>query len=427
MAAAPPRTGDRVHYAWWVAGAAFLALLVAAGVRSAPSVLLVPLEQDLGWERDVVSFAFAVNLLCFGLVGPFMAALMSRYRVRTVVLVSLALVAGGSFASTGVTSAWELVLLLGVAVGTGTGGVANVLAATVANRWFVSRRGLVTGLLSAATAAGQLAFLPALAAIAERAGWRSVLVVAGIATVAVMPVVWRHLRDDPSEIGLRPYGAAADHVPAPALADPFGAAMRGLTDVVRTRAFWLLAGSFWVCGATTNGLIGTHFIAASLDHGIPETGAATLLAIIGGFNVVGALASGWFTDRYHPALLLSLYYGFRGASLLLLHDLLEANTVSLWVFVIFYGLDWIATVPPTIELANRMFGPERGTIVFGWVFAAHQLGAALAAYGAGVLRTATGSYHTAFVAAGLLCLVACGGVLALREPGSSPSKSIPAA
>lgn len=410
------------HPAWLVAGAAFVTLLASAGFRSLPAVLLVPLEEDLGWSRGSIAFAAALGLLFFGLVGPFVAALMGRFGIARVVAGSLVLVAAGSAASVLVTREWHLVVLWGLVVGVGTGGMATVLAATVASRWFVARRGLVTGALTAATALGQLVFLPWLARLAALWGWRTVsLAVAGVA-LAVLPIVLL-LRDRPEELGVSAYGAPPGHPPTAAVTRPIAAAFQGLHDVVGTRAFWLLAATFWVCGASTNGLIGTHFIAASTDHGMPETSGAVLLAVIGAFNVVGALASGWLTDRVDPRLLLLAYYGLRGLSLLTLHQALGAGSVALWVFVVFYGLDWIATVPPTVALSNELFGRTVGPIVFGWVFAAHQVGAASAAWTAGLIRTWTGSYHWAFVASGVLCLFAAIGILGVQRPTGTVEES----
>lgn len=417
--------GLPVHYAWVVVATTFVVLLASAGFRAAPAVLLVPLHDEMGWSQASIAFAMALGLLLFGLVGPFVAALMSRYGIRMVVLVSLLTVAAGSAASARATSVWHLVVLWGVVVGIGTGGMATVLAATVASRWFVTKRGLVTGALTAATAAGQLTFLPALAYLALTWGWRSVTLTVAAVALAVMPLAAVLLRDHPEDMGLRPYGADEDHVPPAKGQNPVTAAMQALSQVVRTKAFWLIAGSFWICGASTNGLIGTHFIAASVDHGIPQTSGATLLAVIGTFNVAGALASGWLTDRYDPRKLLMMYYALRGLSLLFLHDALTQGYVALWVFVVFYGLDWIATVPPTVALVNEMFGTMSGPVVFGWVFAAHQFGAAAAAYGAGVVRASTGSYHLAFVASGILCLAAAIGVLRIERRRADEGRTEP--
>lgn len=421
----PPTTAaprPRVHYAWVVAVVVFLTLLAASGFRSTPGVLLVPLERD-GFSRDTVSLAVSVNLLLFGFTGPFAAAAMQRFGVRRVVLGALVLVAAGSGLTVLISRPWHLVLLWGVVVGLGTGSMASVLAATVANRWFVARRGLVTGVLTAASATGQLVFLPVLAALTDRVGWRaSSLVVAGAALSAV-PLVALLLRDSPAQVGLRPYGAPEDEpVVPPATGNPVALAFAGLRTASRSGTFWLLAGSFFVCGASTNGLIGTHFLPAAHDHGIAPVTAASLLALIGVFDILGTTASGYLTDRVDPRVLLAWYYVLRGLSLLALPAVLDTGSLPLLGFVVFYGLDWVATVPPTIALCAKVAGPSRTPVVFGWVFASHQLGAAVAASAAGVSRTTSGSYTTSFLVAGALCGV--GAALALgvdrRRPPARP-------
>jgi MFS family permease len=405
----------RVHYAWIVAGVTFVTLLGAAGFRAAPSVLIVPLQDDLGWSRATISAAVSVNLILFGLIGPFAAALMQRFGLRRVVVVALATVATGALLTTQMTAPWQLILLWGVVVGSGSGCMATVLAATVANRWFVERRGLVTGGLTAASATGQLVFLPFLASLAVGPGWRWVSLVVACGALAAVPLVALLLRDRPEDMGLRPYGAAEDYAPSVPSANPIATAFEGLRLAWSSGAFWLLAGSFFVCGLSTNGLIGTHFIAAGTDHGLTETGAASLLAFIGIFDVAGTLASGWLTDRIEPRRLLFAYYLFRGLSLLVLHQAFDAHQAGLFAFIAFYGLDWVATVPPTIALCNEVFGRDRATVVYGWVFAGHQLGAALAAWAAGYTRQVTGSYQLSFLAAGALCLVAAVGTQHIRS------------
>jgi MFS family permease len=409
-----PRRGrgrsGRLHYAWVVFGVTFFTLLAAAGIRSMPGVLIVPLQQDFGWSRATISVAVSVNLLLFGLCGPFAAAFMNRYGVRRVLVAALLLIATGVGLTPLMHQPWQLYLLWGVVVGTGTGAMAGVLATTVANRWFVARRGLVTGLLTAASATGQLAFLPGLAALAVNWGWRyASLAVAGAVLLSV-PLVALLMRDSPRRLGLLPYGATEEVPEAPAV-NPFGGALAGLAGSVRHSDFWLLAGSFFICGATTNGLIGTHLIPAAVDHGIPEVTAASMLALIGVFDVVGTTVSGFLTDRFDPRWLLFWYYTLRGLSLLLLPFALGSAYLTLLVFIVFYGLDWVATVPPTISLSSGVLGPARGGIVFGWVFASHQLGAAFAASAAGGLRTWLGDYQVAFISAGLLCLIASGLVI----------------
>lgn len=396
----------RPHYAWVVAGVTFVTLLLASGFRSTPGVLIVPLEDDFGWSRATISLAVSVNLVLFGLTGPFAAAAMLRYGVRRVVLVALCLCAAGSALTVVMTAPWQLVVLWGGVVGLGTGAMASVLAATVAGRWFVARRGLVIGVLTAASATGQLVFLPLLAALVTSHGWRSASwAVAGSALLAV-PIVLVLLRDRPEDVGLRAYGATVETPPADAAGNPVAAGLAGLRLAAHSGRFWLLAGSFFVCGASTNGLIGTHFIPAAHDHGMTEIAAASLLATIGVFDIVGTTASGWLTDRVDPRMLLVWFYALRGLSLLALPTVLQSRSVPLLLFVAFYGLDWVATVPPTVALCADVAGPERTAVVFGWVFAAHQIGAATAAYAAGLVRTTLGTYSPAFVTAGWLCAAA---------------------
>jgi predicted MFS family arabinose efflux permease len=393
-----------------------VALLCAAGFRAAPGVLMVPLQEEFGWSRGVVSLAVGVNLVLFGVTAPFAAALMERFGVRAVTCVALGLIAAGSGLAVGVTASWQLVLFWGVLIGLGTGSMALVFAAVVANRWFVQRRGLVMGVLTAASATGQLIFLPVLAWMSERSGWRSASLLVSAAALAVIPLVWLRLRNDPSDLGVAPYGAPADPPvgnPGPTLSPspaagpgPARRAVETLAVAARTRTFWALAVGFAICGASTNGLIATHFIPSAHDHGMPETTAAGLLAVVGVFDIVGTVASGWLTDKLNPRLLLAAYYGLRGAGLLMLPGLLSDSLhPSMIAFVVVYGLDWVATVPPTAALCREAFG-EAGQVVFGWVFAAHQIGAAVVSVGAGVIRDTTGQYTLAWVGAACLCLVA---------------------
>ena len=407
----------RIHRAWIVAGVAFVATVGAAGFRATPGVLINPLRQEFGWSLSAISAAVSINLILFGVTAPFAAALMERFGIRRVVASALVLVAAGSGLTVFMRASWQLILCWGVLVGLGTGGsMAMSFVAMVTGRWFVKRRGIVTGVLTAGGATGQLAFLPVLASLTARYGWRSAaLTVAGCA-LAVVPLVVFFLRDHPASVGLPAYGA--DEVQAPPVRTT-GAARRATTalrDAARTGTFWLLAGSFAICGATTNGLIGTHFIPAAHDHGMPQTTAAGLLALVGAFDIVGTVASGWLTDRYDSRLLLAMYYGLRGLSLLVLPGLLAATLhPSMLVFVLFYGLDWIATVPPTIALCRERFG-DAGPVVFGWVFASHQVGAALAASAAGFIHDQTGRYDAAFYLAGLLALGAAALSFGIRRP-----------
>jgi predicted MFS family arabinose efflux permease len=400
-------TRQRIHPAWFVAAAAFLALIGAAGFRAAPGALFVPLHDEFGWSTSVMSLAVSINLLLYGLTAPFAAALMDKFGIRKVTTVALIMVALGSGLTVFMTESFQLLITWGVLIGLGTGSMAMVFAATIANRWFVERRGLVMGVLTAGGATGQLVFLPIVAALADHVGWRTAsLVIAGSA-LAVVPLVIRFIGDFPEDRQLTPYGAPTDWTPP--VRETGGSAQRAidaLREAARTRTFWALAAAFAICGATTNGLVGIHFIPSAHDHGMSTTTAAGLLAVVGIFDIVGTIASGWFTDRYDPRLLLAGYYLFRGVGLMLLPVLLSQSVrPSIVAFVVIYGLDWVATVPPTVALCREYFG-EQGTIVFGWVFAAHQFGAAAAALGAGVIRDQTGSYTLAWTGGAGLCVIA---------------------
>jgi len=409
----------RIHYSWVVAAVTFVALMGAAGFRATPGVLIVPLQNEFGWNRAIISVAVSINLILFGLTGPFAAALMDRFGLRIVTVGALITVATGALLTTVMNAPWQLYLLWGVVVGLGTGCMASVLAATVANRWFVQRRGLVLGALTAAGATGQLIFLPGLGWLAQSAGWRLAAITVGLAALAVVPVVALFLRNRPSDLGLRAFGATEADTTPTNTGSPIANAFRGLRLGVRSRDFWLLGGSFFICGASTNGLIGTHLIPASMDHGMAEVTAASLLAVIGVFDVIGTLASGYLTDRFDSRWLLFFYYGLRGLSLLFLPYVFGSPQFALILFIVFYGLDWVATVPPTVQIARRVFGAQNFAIVYGWIFAAHQMGAATIAFAAGAVRTFFGDYQLAFMSSGLLCLVAAGLVLriARERPG----------
>lgn len=392
----------RLHYAWIIAGLTFFVLLASAAVRSAPSLFMVPLEAEFGWPRTVVSAAVAINIMLFGLIGPFAASWMQRWGLRRACAAAATLVASGVLASSLMTAQWQLILLWGVVVGVGTGGMSMVLAAVVANRWFDERRGLVTGALSAANATGQLLFLPVMARVVRDDGWRSaVLWIGGLAAMAAV-AIWLVMRDSPESIGIKPYGWKGD-LTKPVAMRP----VEALRFAAGRPEFWLLAGTFFVCGASTNGLVGTHLIPACHDHGITEVRAAGLLAMMGIFDILGTTASGWLTDRFSPRVLLCTYYLLRGVSLLILPGLLaKGDTPELRWFAVLYGLDWIATVPPTVRLCSDAFGRENTGVIYGWIGASHQIGASLAALTAGSIRTVTGDYQWAFQGAAVLCVIA---------------------
>ena len=406
----------RIHPAWIVAGITFLTLIASAGTRSAPSVLIVPLEESFGWGRDEISLAIAVNVLLFGLVAPFAAALMERFGIKKVVMTALSVVGTGSALTIFIQKPWQLVALWGVVVGIGTGSMALVFAASIANRWFVKNRGLVIGGLTAATATGQLIFLPGLSTLAINIGWQSVSIAVSLSCFVMVPIIGLFMYERPSSAGVTPYGAPLDWVePIQNKQNAGRVAIDSLKQAMKVRNFWYLAGSFFVCGLSTNGLIGTHFIPAAHDHGMMEVAAASLLALVGVFDVIGTLFSGWLTDRIDPKKLLFFYYLLRGVSLFLLPSILFSTIhPSTLVFVIFYGLDWVATVPPTILLCRTVLGPERATVVYGWVFAAHQIGGSIAALGAGIARVKFGDYSLAFYTSGFLCVITAMAVLKIN-------------
>jgi MFS family permease len=444
----PAPAGRRIHPAWIVAAVAFLALVGAAGFRAAPGVLMVPLQNEFGWSTTVLSAAVSINLVLFGLTAPFAAALMERFGIRAVTSVALVLIGAGSALTVLVNQSWQILLTWGLLIGLGTGSMALVFAATIANTWFAKSRGLVIGILTAGSAAGQLVFLPFIALLAQDPGWRQASLLIAAGALAVVPLVLKFLKNSPADVGALPYGAEVPSpedrspeetelrtAPAPLTSGAPGSfpsdvqgvaaapggnepgrnmpsgnaavrALQVLKRASRVRTFWALVAGFAICGATTNGLIGTHFIPSAHDHGMAETTAAGLLAVVGIFDIVGTIASGWLTDRFNPRILLAVYYQFRGIGLLVLPLLLSATVQpSMIVFVVIYGLDWVATVPPTAAICRQVFGAD-GSVVFGWVFAAHQFGAAAAALAAGAIRDATGQYNYAWFAAAAMCTVA---------------------
>ena len=422
--AVPDPATRRVHPAWWAAAATFLALLGAAAFRATPSVMIEPLRAEFGWSIGTISMALSVNLALFGITAPFAAALMERFGVRRVVSVALLMVAAGSGLTVFMTASWQLVLLWGVIVGLGTGSMAMALVATVVGRWFVARRGLVSGILTAASATGQLIFLPTIAHIVQSAGWRTASLTISVCALVVVPVVLLFLRERPADVGALPYGGTPADVVPPLRTGAARLAVGALVRAGRTRTFWLLAGGFFVCGATTTGLVQQHFMPAAHDHGMPVTTAATLLALVGVFDLVGTIGSGWLTDRFDPRILLGAYYALRGVSLALLVPLFGADlNASVLAFVIFYGLDWVATVPPTLALTREAFGVS-APVVFGWIFASHQLGAACAALAAGIARDALGTYDAAWYGGAVLCAVGAALSVSIRRRPTGPAAAL---
>ena len=403
QAALAARIGTRFHYAWVVAGAIFLALLISAGVRSMPGVLMVPLEKDMHWDRATISLSVSVGIALYGLMGPFAAAIMARFGVRRTILSAIALMGVSVATTTLVREPWQMMLSWGVLAGLATGTVANVLGATIVARWFKTHRGLAMGLMAASVSTGQLVFLPVLAMLIDAVGWRTAsLCVAGVSLI-VLPAIFFLVPERPSTIGLRALGSEEDDVAPPLTGNPFLYTFIVLGKGIRSPMFWLLFASFFVCGLSTNGLVGTHLIAFCMDHGIPEVQGAGLLAAMGFLDLFGTTGSGWLSDRFNNKVLLAWYYGLRGLSLVYL----VYSDFSFWqltLFAAFYGLDWIATVPPTLRLTVDAFGDRDAPILFGWIAAGHQMGAATAALGAGLLRTELDTYWHAFLVAGAACV-----------------------
>ena len=424
------RKNLRLHYAWVIVAVTFVVVVVTAGVRATPSVLIVPLEQEFHWSRATISLAVSINLLLYGAVGPFAAAVMDRFGARRTMILALAATAAGVALTPGMGKVWQLVALWGVVVGLSTGFVGAYLAAFIAARWFRAREGLVVGVLTAANAAGQLVFLPTMAALATSAGWRVGSLILAATVFAFLPVIAVLMRDRPEDLGLARYGEISRSRPsAPPAGNPFSVAFSALATGARSRDFWLIAGSYFCCGATTNGLIGTHLIPACTDHGLSEIAGAGLLAATGVFALLGATISGWLSDRCDNRILLCCYYGFRGFSLLYLPFAFDMSFYGLTLFSMVYGLDWIAGAPPTVRLLSGVVGTQRIGIMVAWITVIHQVGSASAAYLAGVLRIAFGTYFEAFMISGILLIVVAVMVLFVgdghgREPEIEPAIAI---
>lgn len=422
-------TATRIHYGFIVASVTFLVLLVGAGMRALPGVFVVPLETEFGWSRATISLAVGICIGLYGLMAPFSAATMDRFGVRGTMLGALALIGTALALLPVMKYSWQLILFWGVMIGCGIGFVANVLAAVVATRWFVEKRGTVMGVLTSATAAGQLLFLPPLAIVTAHYGWRAMVLCVAIVILSLIPVVWFLMRNSPEDVGIRAYGEAADAKPAAQRAgNPIRTAFTALGHGLRNRDFYLLAGTFFICGASTNGLIGTHLIPACIDNGIPEVMAASLLASMAVFNFIGATGSGYLSDRIDCRLLLFMYYGLRGLSLLFLPFSFD-TFYTLSIFAVFYGLDWIATIPPTVKLIGQSFGREKTAVMYGWIVCGHQIGGACAAFFGGLFRTTFDTYMHAFMLSGMLCLLAA--IMALfigyKRPDRAPNAVAPAA
>lgn len=413
----------RLHYAWVVLIVVFVGMLAGVGVRAAPGVMIVPLERAFGWDKATIGGAISVNIILMGLLGPFQTGLMQIIGLKRTILGLLTILMAGTGLSLFMTESWQLFLTWGLMVGIGSGAGAVGMSGAVANRWFAERTGLAMGLLTSANAAGQLIFLPILAMMADRYGWQGVSISVTAAMAVTLPILWLLLPESPARIGLPAYGARdirePDHARGTNL---FAVAFGALFRASRSLDFWLLCLTFGICGFSTNGLINTHMIAYCVDNGIAELNGAWILAVIGVFSLIGSVGSGWLCDRFSPRVLLFWYYGLRGLSLVLI-PYTSFDPVSLSIFAVFYGLDWVATGPATFALTNQVFGRRDAPVILSWVFAAHQIGGALAAFGAGAVRDASGSYFLAFIASGIACLAAS--LLVLRVSSKGKLVAVP--
>jgi MFS family permease len=409
-----------IHYAWVVMAVGFLTMLISSAALGLPGAFLRPLSREFGWTTGQISSALAIRFALFGLLGPFAAILMERYGLRRIVCMALVLIAAGLLLATRMNALWQLFVLWGLVLGIGSGLTALVLGATVANRWFERRRGLVLGILTASSATGQLIFLPLAATLIQHHGWRVAVAPIVVGCLAIAALAFCLLRDRPQQLGLAPYGAdSRERLPMIAPWRPdFAEPLRALAKASRNSTFWVLSGTFFVCGLSTSGLIQTHFISLCGDYGLAAVPAASVLAMIGAFDFVGTIGSGWLSDRFDNRKLLFWYYGLRGLSLLWLPQS-DFSLYGLSLFAMFYGLDWVATVPPTVKLASAAFDKQRGAMIFGWIFACHQLGSATAAYGAGLTRTILLTYSPAVYAAGVACLLAAVAIFLVPRPAHS--------
>lgn len=419
----------KLHYSWVILCLIFFSIIVAGIIRSSAGVFVIPFENDFDWNRSTITFAFGLSLLMYGLLGPFMGALVQIIGLKKMILLSMGTLMTGLFFSLFMTETWHLVLLWGILIGGGSSLFLTVLSPIIANRWFVKRRGLAVGVLTASTATGQLLLLPVVAYIVEKSNWRVSLSLILMLSILTIILITFFMKESPKSIGISPYGGAAVHSAElennQMDRNPFRLAISVLFDAFSYKEFWLLAGSFFVCGLSTSGLIGTHFVSYCIGFGFAAVTAASMLSFMGIFDLVGTTLSGWLSDRFDNRWLLFWYYTLRGISLVFLPiALFEGSFTLLIIFAIFYGLDWIATVPPTINIARNVFGLEKSVIIYGWIFAAHQIGAAVAAFGGGVIFERYYSYTSAFVGAGILCLFASLCVIVIRKKHGKTENTI---
>lgn len=413
-----------MHYAWIILIVTFLSVIIAAVTNTMSGVMMIPFEKEFGWSRASISGAFAICITLVGFSGPFIAGLYQKFSVRKVLLVGMGTLLTAILLTTIMSQIWHLFIIWGIIIGFSAGAFLTVLNAYVATTWFEKKRGLALGLLTSSSAAGQLVFLPLMAYIVDHYSWRNAVLTIFSFGVFIYVLLWIFMKNDPADVGVLPLGAEKSNKKHANNVNPVKAAFDGLKLGAKSKVFWLLAGSFFVCGFSTSGLIGTHFISLCIDYGYKEVTAASILAFMGIFNMIGTTLSGYISDRFDNRWLLFWYYGLRGLSLLILPFALSTNSlIYLSAFAIFYGMDWIATVPPTIKLATDHFGKEKVGVIYGWIYTAHQLGAGAAAYGGGLVYSWLNAYQSIFIAAGIFCIVATLFVLNIKKKSGIKSKS----
>ncbi len=406
----------KIHYAWIILIVTFLSVIIAAVTNTMSGVMMIPFEKEFGWSRASISGAFAICITLVGFSGPFIAGLYQKFSVRKVLLLGMGTLLTAILLTTIMSQIWHLFIIWGIIIGLSAGAFLTVLNVYVATTWFEKKRGLALGLLTSSSAAGQLVFLPLMAYIVENYSWRNAVLTIFSFGVFIYVLLWIFMKNDPADVGVLPLGAEKSNKKQANNINPVKAAFDGLKLGAKSKVFWLLAGSFFVCGFSASGLIGTHFISLCIDYGYKEVTAASILAFMGIFNIIGTTLSGYISDRFDNRWLLFWYYGLRGLSLLILPFALSTNSIIyLSAFAIFYGMDWIATVPPTIKLATDHFGKEKVGVIYGWIYTAHQLGAGAAAYGGGLVYSWLNAYQSIFIAAGVFCLVATLFILNIKK------------
>ncbi|MEH7418760.1 MFS transporter [Neobacillus drentensis] len=412
----------RIHYSWFILAITFFSIIAAGIVMSSSGVFIDPFEKEFGWDRSVIALAFAISMFLYGISGPFMAALLNVIGLKKMMIISMATLLWGIILTFIMNQSWQMIIIWGFIIGLGSSLFLTVLSPYVANHWFEKRRGLAVGILTASTATGQLILLPVLAAIINKYSWRPAIGLIMILSLIMLIIILLFMKNTPKDVGILPYGLeeeVRESTEGPK-ENPIVVAFDGLFEAVKVKEFWLLSGSFFICGLSTSGLIGTHFVSYCISFGVPLVTAASFLSFMGIFNLVGTTLSGWLSDRFDNRWLLFWYYGLRGASLLSLpYALNEGSTTMLVIFSVFYGLDWIATVPPTISISRQIFGTTKSGIVYGWIYASHQVGAAVAAYGGGLIYKFFNTYTWAFFLAGVFCLLASLFVIIIKKRHSS--------